>query len=556
MRLIPRYSDLINDPPEDASQILKKIPTKTVLFTIAVMNARIDNKYSPPENITFYFRRNRSRFDEIEINIEKFHQTHQIPFSFFSKMHLCRLGIEALKTPNLEIRDTTPEEDYHIFRAYLILVEEYNDEQELVLKQPFNPKLNGFNNLTWPIIAEQYQFVKNRSQLLDIIKTIALIDVLIDLGYSEEVKQYSQLINIPVLDMASNIFSISNKQEILEIDGWETPSFFVQISDGKLNLFESLILDIEIAKEERNFDNNFLVLKKYPLLDHNDDTLVLIDRQFLQNKIYNGFLFDFFLKSGIKSKLRSFDNFKSIIGKDVIERKLFKPLIESIFPKRHQIKIFSEEDSHPDCYLRIHNRVFLIEFKDYMMSSRVINSYDIQTFKDEIDIKFIQNEKGKPKGVTQLANQVKTLSKAEYDFDKIYSNGISKNKLEVYPIIVYTDYQYSIPGINDYLKEKFRENIPDSENFKKVFDPVMINANFMFRYANYISKNRLDNLIKSYFKKKVQLEKKMEKEPKPGNWVNANSSFDDIGVTIDFSKKGGINILEKFLKNIDLKNVL
>ena len=285
---------------------------------------------------------------------------------------------------------------------------------------------------------------------------------------------------MPVLDMASHIYGISNHQQMLDYDGWKTPSFFVQLNNTNTEIFGSLTINLENIKDENNFDDNYLAIKKYPLLSYDNDILVIINRQFLRNKIYNGFIFDFFNKSGIKSTFNRFDNFKSFIGKEVAEKRLFKSLIMSIFPKKHQIKIFSEADSHPDCYLRIHNRIFLIEFKDYMMSSRVINSLNVDSFKEEVDKKFKENERGNPKGVTQLANQINYLSENEYEFDEIYSNGTNKSKIEIYPLIVYTDFQYSIPGINNYLTKHFNTLITSDNGFKTIFPPTMININFLF----------------------------------------------------------------------------
>jgi hypothetical protein len=554
-RLTPRYEDLIDEPIESIEAILQNIPTTVLLFTVAAMNERIENGMDEKGNIVFFLRRLPTKFQEVRIKIDKFYSKNHGPISIFSKLHLCRLAIEALKQPNLDIRDSTPEEDWQIFRAYMVLINQYNDSQEIVLKQEFNENLDTFNNLTWPTIAEQYQFLNSRNPTFDIVKTVALVDELLESGQEEAIKKYSEHINMPVLDMVSNIYGIANHKQILDYDGWKTPSYFVRLNNTNTNVFSNLLLDIENINKESNFDDNYLAIKKYPLVSYDDDVLVIVNRQFLRNKIYNGFIFDFFSNSGIKQMFKRFDVFKSFIGKEVAEKRLFKSLIKSIYPKDHQIKIFSEKDSHPDGYIRIHNRIFLIEFKDYMMSSRVINSMDVDAFKEEVDKKFISNEKGKPKGISQLANQIEFLKENEYEFDKIYSIGLKKEKIEIYPILVYTDYQYSIPGINDYLTKHFQTSISTHEGFKEISPPTMININFLFKYANYIAKNRLDKIIKSYYRKKRKRENVLSKKPTPDNWIQAKLSFDDMGPTIDFSKSSNRDILKIFMKNINFKNL-
>lgn len=554
-RLTPRYEDLIDEPIESIEVILQNIPTTVLLFTVAAMNERIENGMDEKGNIIFFLRRLPTKFQEVRIKIDKFYSKNHGPISIFSKLHLCRLAIEALKQPNLDIRDSTPEEDWQIFRAYMVLINQYNDSQEIVLKQEFNENLDTFNNLTWPTIAEQYQFLNSRNPTFDIVKTVALVDELLESGQEQAIKKYSEHINLPVLDMVSNIYGIANHKQILDYDGWKTPSYFVRLNNTNTNVFSNLLLDIENINKESNFDDNYLAIKKYPLVSYDDDILVIVNRQFLRNKIYNGFIFDFFSNSGIKQKFKRFDVFKSFIGKEVAEKRLFKSLIKSIYPKDHQIKIFSEKDSHPDGYIRIHNRIFLIEFKDYMMSSRVINSMDVDAFKEEVDKKFISNEKGKPKGISQLANQIDFLKENEYEFDKIYSIGLKKEKIEVYPLIVYTDNQYSIPGINDYLTKQFQSSISTNEGFKEINPPTMININFLFKYANYIAKNRLDKIIKSYYRKKRKRENVLSKKPTPDNWIQAKLSFDDMGPTIDYSKSSNRDILKIFMKNINFKNL-
>ena len=178
-RLTPRYEDLIDEPIVGIETIISKIPTTVLLFTVAAMNERIENEISEKENISFFFRRIPQHFKPVKGKIEKFYSKNHGPISIFSKLHLCRLAIESLRNPNLEVRDSTPHEDWQIFRAYMILVNQYNDSQEVVLQQEFNIDLDTFNNLTWPTIAEQYQFLNTRNPIFDIIRTISLIDELL-----------------------------------------------------------------------------------------------------------------------------------------------------------------------------------------------------------------------------------------------------------------------------------------------------------------------------------------------------------------------------------------
>lgn len=554
--LIPRYEDLIDEPIVELNEILLKIPTKALLTCIAVLNARIDAKVPDIDTIKFFFYRIPLKLREVLPKIIRFYRSENRKFSVFSKIHLCRLAIASVANPNLSEEDTTPEEDWLIFKAYLLLINQYNEDQENILNRDFNNQLDPFNNLAWPSITDQYQFQSPKMDLFDMMRTLTLVDGLLEMNYEQELKKYSTQIGLPILDYIVNLFNIINDKNYIKLGERETPSFFFKIDEKYSYIFSDLVIDIEKIANEEGFNDNYLALKKYPLLSLDNGNYIILNRDFLRNKIYNGLLFDFYNRSGIKSAYKIFADFKSKIGKEIAEKRLFKSLLTSIYSNTHHICIFSENDSHPDCYLRDNHRIFLIEFKDYMMSSKVIQSFDADKFKNEIDLKFVQNEKGRPKGVSQLANQVKSLWENEYEFDPIYTRGFKKSKIEIYPLVIYTDYQYSIPGINKYLSEIFLNLIDSEIKFKNVYEPVLININFLFLYSQYIPKNRLDNLIKAYLNKKKIKEKELHKQPTPDKWFHANLSFDDIGISIDKTKKSKIDFLETYRKNLGLNNLI
>lgn len=60
--------------------------------------------------------------------------------------------------------------------------------------------------------------------------------------------------------------------------------------------------------------------------------------------------------------------------------------------------VFEEDkQAFPDCYLRIGNKIFVIEFKDYDIEDKILESYNFTLIKNTLDDKFIT------KGVNQLS---------------------------------------------------------------------------------------------------------------------------------------------------------
>lgn len=554
-RFTPTYSDIIDGNPENLKDLLSKIPTKALLFTIAGISSLIDANYTQIEIIRFFFRRDFQKLDDLVPKFRKYYSSNLSQLSIFHKFYLNRLAIAGLSNPNNRNEDTTPEEDWFIFKAYIIVVSEYLIKQKEIYETESSKEVEAFNKLTWPVMAEQYQFREQEYDYFDMIRTITLVDELVKRGFDNELKKFSQLIGCPVLDYIYNIDGIIHHQEELEINGWKIPSFFIKVDKKNAFLFNGLALDIQKITEEMNFDDNYLALKKFPLLKHGDDVFVVLNRDFLASKIYNGFVFDFYQRSGIKSVYKDFAEFKSFIGKEISEERLFKSMLKSIYTKKHNVLIFSKDDSHPDCYLRIGHRIFLIEFKDYLMASKTMTSYNAEIFQKKLNLQFIENDKKNPKGVSQLANQIRFLENSEYDFD-IYTNSkIRRSKIEIYPIIVFTDLQYTMPGINSYLVKCFWTKYEDKSLFKEVNDPIMISMSFLMKYMQYIERNRLDRIIKSYFRRINTIKKDLKTRPTPSKWVEANLSLDGIGPKLDSNKKASKFLIQEYIEKLNLSNV-
>jgi len=386
------------------------------------------------------------------------------------------------------------------------------------------------------------------------IKSILLIDQLIKSGYKENIDLYSSLFKLSLIDYLSSLFEISEKKGIISMNGCEIPLFFVNVTGDNQEFLNHLNLHLNNIKSEAKFKINFYALKKYPLLKHGENTYIILSRKFLKNQIYYGFIFDIFNRSGLNTKFKSFSDYKSFIGKSVMEERLFRSILKFTFREKHHILVFSDLESAPDAYLRISNRIFLFEFKDYLMASNVIDSMDAEHFKEELDLKFIKNQQGKPKGISQIINQIIFLSDNEFKFDIFTKKNITRNKIEIYPVILYTDMQYSVPGINTYLSSKFDE-ILHSKNiskFKKICKPIMISLNYMFENMELISNNRFDKIISDHNKKAMKFYKRSKKTLSPNDWIESQSSIEFLKPSLN---KQPVSNNEKLKQYFELLNI-
>jgi len=159
----------------------------------------------------------------------------------------------------------------------------------------------------------------------------------------------------------------------------------------------------------------------------------------------------------------------------------------------------SNKDELCDAYLRDSNKICLIEFKDVLLNASIKNSADKESLLSEFDKKFVANETKRPKGITQLINAIKDIAFSPISFDE----SASKENLEIYPAIVYTDLSFGAEGINKIYKEKFRKELKKL-NLKNIVvkDVTFINLSFFEIREDYFASNLLNlfDMLNAYHK--------------------------------------------------------
>ena len=132
---------------------------------------------------------------------------------------------------------------------------------------------------------------------------------------------------------------------------------------------------------------------------------------------------------------------------------MFRNVLTTSFSRNWQRVLFDDESKgKPDAMFKIGNHLFIIELKDSLMSENVMESLDFKSIENHIIRTFIQSE-GKRKAIQQLVVYIEKYENNEYEND-----GFPYNKrLNIYPLIIYTDYKYKINGLNHFLSVKMRE---------------------------------------------------------------------------------------------------
>ena len=264
-------------------------------------------------------------------------------------------------------------------------------------------------------------------------------------------------------------------------------------------LFSSLVInDIEIS--------SYFQLKTHPVYYYNGAYYVLHWNYFLSQIFIGTFM-------ALEKKLNDagFKDIKKASGL-IVENTLFKTVLTTSFSKYWQYALFDvERDGKPDAMFKIGNHLFIVELKDNLMSESVMESLDYKCIEDYINKTFIQSGK-KKKAIKQLVSYINNYENNEYGDD-----GFSYNKrLNIYPIIIYTDYKYRINGLNHFLSVKFGELINQKdiqESTKQRIRPLtvigldcMFNLQFIFQGK----KLKFADVIDNYHRHVKTTEKKYE----------------------------------------------
>ena len=253
-------------------------------------------------------------------------------------------------------------------------------------------------------------------------------------------------------------------------------------------------------------------LRDHFLYKVSDDTYLILNPNFLVDKLYQGLRFEFG-RMVVKNKLlastgkpyKDLAEFNSVVGTVFSEPYLLYTLLKKVYADK-AAKLFTGQylkdngiNAEPDSYLRIDESLFLFEFKDVTMNDDVKYSNDIGEIKSALSEK-ICRLKPTPKGAGQLRNTI----------EQIFDNG-AMDKMDpdvrkvkrVYQIIITTDRSYSAIGISNMLVELYLEMLKEKPLGKTtpfVSIPFIIEFDTLFRlaYRLHTGKLNLDSLLWEY----------------------------------------------------------
>ena len=397
---------------------------------------------------------------------------------------------------NEEHHELTNEEKTRLFKAYLVLCDEYLERissgesipdkytSDDMLKcympiQLLTNSIDAFSDSSLEVIKGKWFFVdfantdtKFKQYVEDFIKAKGYPNAIEYLGYI-----FNAIASVTVNEPPTNIM------------------MFGESSGPWINFMNSMCANPKDFVE----DDDLKALRSKPVYKIADNKFAILFSKFFVDKLFPGLLFDM---ASTLASIGTFDDevvaYRSIkqqVGERFSEQYMLYRTLVNTLSRRMPVRICGQDlhkvvkSGEPDYYARRNNRVFIFEFKDVRLDSQTISSCDYETIRQKLYNTFVFNEEGKPKGVKQLANVIeKKLPEILSKNDTAVPNG----KLIIYPVLVYTDGSFDIEGINYYLNGEFRKVIGSVDDRFQVKDLVMVNLNLLMKLENYFRNGKID----------------------------------------------------------------
>ncbi len=515
------YKDLFQDYDTiEISNLLAGIPSKNALEIICHFLAQIHTKEKATNRQLTYLRQWLTKIPaeiQTECNafVERISKKKNVKFNFLNNASLLILVEHIIANYNeLEIQESlSSEQELNLLKSYLY------SSQTWIDKQKFNGEkitiTEELIRLLLPIQLPYVEILEFKDFRLQFLKAINFFK------FCESNELFNNYLKV---FLESN--NLKSWQEYLinllnlytsTLLNDTTPSIevFHETHSEITNWLDTLCVDINSFRSS----NDFLGLREKPLFKFKDNQYLYLNLNFFIDKIFQGVQFDFAsalakneieyngkIIAGYVSNERGKVGFKSIWGEIYSENHLLYPTLEYIFSNKKYISYSGERmkeflgDGEPDYYVRDKAKIYLFEYKDVLLNAGVKHSYDYETIEKEIFKKFVSNQRGDDKGVSQLINSISDIIENKYnsfdDFDF--------NKAIIYPIIIYNHIDFNTPGINYILNKKFKEIIDEKGLEKKleIKNLSLIDLDSFIKFQDLFKKKKitLNHCLNEHFK--------------------------------------------------------
>lgn len=295
------------------------------------------------------------------------------------------------------------------------------------------------------------------------------------------------------------------------------------------------VYDLENSKKKLADYKDYTCFKQYPILKINNETFIIISPYFYALKLYDSLRWELKqIYETQKENLHLTQEYSTYITTNFSEHILLYKTLNQLYGGNKYFalsgKNFDDKGikGRPDYYLRIHNKVFLFEYKDMLIDKNKKDSDNINTFinylKNRLDQeKTTGKSKQKNKGIPQIINNINDIFLNQFESDR----GLKLDSIKIYPILIIDNRIISINGINYILNEWFNEKIQTNTHLKtrqKQIMPLLVIDFDFLTILTFALKNQFGTFITLYHSYQNYLKRNndIQKYPSFRNYILNN----------------------------------
>ncbi len=292
-------------------------------------------------------------------------------------------------------------------------------------------------------------------------------------------------------------------------------------TEQSIRFFDKLI----ISDTEELIEHDFTSVRANPIYQVDELTYRVVFPLFAMEMLHKGL---YFKLAAINNSLEDgqISNLKGYYGENFSENYLLYETMQRMYGKSYK-KYTGEEMKasglvgEPDYYLRNGNKIFLFESKDVFIRADIKASFDYTQLEQALKEKFYFVDKGKGKIKKKAILQILFSVKNTLDRTMIVDVDYSEKRVVIYPILVTHHHQFDVSGLNNILKEWFKDELGklggEGYDVSRVTPLTVINIDDLLYYQDLFRNKQitLEELIDGYhehttFNKKKQYRNRAE----------------------------------------------
>ena len=518
MHEIVGYQVMFDEHAGEPTALLEGIPSKYVIGLLSTLSNTLERKGNSRRTQWELLEAMMINFNDdvrSEITVRLLaYEKRRGAFSIFENRYM----VEMIQREFIHYRtESSPQFDANpgtveltIFKAYALIIDQTANDDNVGIHQAIedankDPEYRLYR-MIWPYFAKQFEFTAGIDHIYEGFRGLALLNFLsrsAEYG-ADTIQFFKRFHKKDSSDYLGRMLSMI-RDNLLAKDTGRPDEHFTQFEqDSSDPWVQSLTVNPGEIAADKEKQKDYIGMKERPMFQYGENRYVIPYWRYLYTALYPGLVFAFHRASGISDR-EKFPNFKKWLGLNFSEQFLFRRLINRSFSTTHVVRYYEEEAFNPDCFMRRGRNLYLVEFKDNLVTADAIQSLSFDKFKAAIDKAFIKSEHKKgdrPKGISQLARILEGLIKkceTAVISEEILPAGMKFSDLTIHPIIVYTSFYFDMPGINDYLATEFQKLFPHL-TLDNIMPVTTINLQYFYERFLALGDNVLQfkNEIDSY----------------------------------------------------------